>query len=94
MIIRKHHTPENWPQFYGATREGWKKLLSHDKYKDVIIEALQYHVENKRVTVNAFVIMSIHILLIWQAMSGYVLKNIQTNFKKFISQQFIKAGSR
>jgi putative transposase len=82
--------PENWPQFYTATVDGWKNLLSDDKYKDVIVNALQYLVENKRVKVNAFVIMNNHIHLIWQAMPGYILKDIQTSFKKFTSQQFIK----
>jgi putative transposase len=61
--------PENWPQFYTATVDGWKNLLSDDKYKDVIVNALQYLVENKRVKVNAFVIMNNHIHLIWQAMT-------------------------
>ena len=50
--------PENWPQFYTATIDGWKHLLEKDKYKDVIISSLQYLIKTGKVKLNAFVIMS------------------------------------
>ena len=31
-----------WPQFYTATILNWQPLLSNDKYKDIIIESLQF----------------------------------------------------
>ena len=80
--------PENWPQFYTATIQGWKHLLKEDKYKNVIVNALQFLVENKRVKVNAFVIMDNHLHFIWQAMHGYNLDDVQTSFKKHTSKQF------
>ena len=82
--------PENWPQFYTATIQGWKHLLKEDKYKDVIVQSLKHLVENKKVKVNAFVIMDNHIHLVWQALHGYSLDGIQTSFKKHTSKQFIK----
>ena len=82
--------PENWPQFYTATIEGWKNLLEKDHYKMVIINSLQFLVKNKQVRISAFVIMSNHIHLIWHAEHGYDLKNVQTSFKKFTSSQFLK----
>ena len=72
--------PENWPQFYTATIQGWKHLLKEDKYKDVIVQSLKHLVENKKVKVNAFVIMDNHIHLVWQALHGYTLEGIQTSF--------------
>ena len=82
--------PEDWPQFYTATIQGWKHLLKEEKYKAVITDALKYLVENKKVKVNAFVIMDNHIHFIWQALHGYTLSQVQTSFKKYTSKQFLK----
>ena len=82
--------PENWPQFFTATIQGWKHLLKDDRYKVVIINCLNYLVKNGRVKINTFVIMSNHIHLIWQATASNNLSDVQTSFKKFTSQQFIK----
>jgi len=51
------------PQFFTATILEWKRLLKPDKYKEIIISSLQFLVENKRVKVNAFVVMDNHIHL-------------------------------
>ncbi len=47
--------PEDWPQFYTATIQGWKHLLKEEKFKKLIVDALQFLVESKKVKVNAFV---------------------------------------
>ena len=57
--------PENWPQFYTATIQGWKHLLKEDKYKEVILASLKHIVDNNKVKINALVIMDNHIHLIW-----------------------------
>ena len=79
--------PIHWPQFYTATIMEWKHLLKPDKYKDVILQSLQYLVVNKQVTLYAFVIMSNHIHLIWQALPGKTPQQIQHIFMKFTAQQ-------
>jgi putative transposase len=45
---------------YTATISGWKHLLKLDKYKDMIIESLQYLVKGGKLKVYAFVIMPNH----------------------------------
>jgi REP element-mobilizing transposase RayT len=72
--------PENWPQFFTATIQGWKYLLKDDRYKLIIINCLNYLVKNSKVKINAFVIMSNHIHLIWQATAGNTLEDVQTSF--------------
>ena len=54
---------EHWPQFYTATINNWKHLLAEDKHKDIIIDSLKFLVTEKRIELNAFVIMSNHIHL-------------------------------
>ena len=82
--------PEDWPQFYTATIQGWKHLLKEEKFKQIIVDALKFLVESKRVNVNAFVIMDNHIHMIWQAMHGHTLREVQTSFNKHTSKQFLK----
>ena len=75
------------PQFYTATILEWKYLLKPDKYKDVIIESLQFLVKHKKITLYAFVIMTNHIHLIWQTLPGKTPKQIQHSFLKYTAQQ-------
>jgi len=75
------------PQFYTATILEWKYLLKPDKYKDVIIESLQFLVTKKKITLYAFVIMTNHIHLIWQTLPGKIPSQIQHSFLKYTAQQ-------
>jgi putative transposase len=82
--------PIYWPQFYTATIQNWKHLLKDDSYKDVIIESLQYLTNKNIISLNAFVIMSNHIHLIWQAQFGYTPSAIQSSLMKFTAGKFRK----
>lgn len=79
--------PIYWPQFYTATILEWKPLLSQDKYKDYIIQSLQYLTINKKITLNAFVIMKNHIHLIWQTLPDSTPEMIQASFMKFTARK-------
>lgn len=46
--------------FFTASILDWKQLLKPDKYKNILIESLQFLVDNKRVKVYGFVIMPNH----------------------------------
>lgn len=81
------HLPTEYPQFYTATILEWKPLLSDDRRKNIIVESLQFLVNEKRITLNAFVIMHNHIHLIWQPMFGFTLTDIQSSFMKYTAQQ-------
>lgn len=79
--------PEHWPQFYTATIHKWKHLLRDDKHKEIIIDSLRFMVTEKRIELNAFVIMSNHIHLIWQPLFGFTPTDIQSSFMKYTAQQ-------
>ena len=79
--------PEHWPQFYTATIYKWQHLLANDKHKDIVIDSLKFLVAEKRIELNAFVIMSNHIHLIWQPMFGFTPSAIQASFMKYTAQQ-------
>ena len=79
-----------YPHFFTATILEWKKLLSHNKYKDIIIESMRFLVKNKRVIVYGFVIMDNHIHIIWQLQAGRQKKDVQRDFLKYTAQQIKK----
>ena len=79
--------PIYWPQFYTATIYEWKHLLLQDKYKEIIIDSLKFLVTYKRIELNAFVIMSNHIHIIWKALSGFTPDDNQASFMKYTAQQ-------
>lgn len=75
------------PQFFTATILEWKKLLKPDKYKEIILSSLEFLVENKRIQVNALVIMDNHIHLIWQMMAGLKPEAVQRDFMRYTAQK-------
>ena len=79
--------PEHWPQFYTATIYKWQHLLEDDKHKDIIVDSLRFLVTEKRIELNAFVLMSNHIHLTWQPMFGFTPADIQSSFMKYTAQQ-------
>ena len=82
--------PVFWPQFYTATIQNWKHLLKDDSFKEIIIDSLQYLTNKKIVSLDAFVIMSNHIHLIWQAQFGFTPSAIQSSFMKYTAGRFKK----
>ncbi len=79
--------PVYWPQFFTATILDWKQLLKQDKYKDIIIDSLKFLVLEKRITLYAFVIMSNHMHLIWQALPENTPDDIQHSLLTYTAQK-------
>ena len=79
--------PTEWPQYFTATIHNWLPLLGIDKYKNIIIQSLQFLAAQKRIELNAFVLMNNHIHLIWQPLPGETLTSIQLSFMKFTAQK-------
>ena len=74
-------------RFFTASIYNWLPLLHEDKFKNIIASSLQFLVQQKRIELNAFVIMDNHIYLIWQPLPGHTLQSIQLSFMKFTAQQ-------
>jgi putative transposase len=74
-------------QYFTATIYEWQTLPGDDNHKDIIIDSLQFLVNEKRIELNAFVIMNNHIHLIWQALPGFTASSVQASFMKYTAQQ-------
>ena len=79
--------PTAWPQYITASMRNWLPLLLEDKLKNIVTDSLRFMVANKRIELNAFVVMNNHIHLIWQPLAGHSLSSIQLSFMKFTAQQ-------
>ncbi|MCB0722496.1 MAG: transposase [Ignavibacteriae bacterium] len=78
---------ENNTYFFTATILNWNKILREDKYKDIIVNSLQFLTNENRIKVFGFVIMPNHIHLIWKILDGHTLPEVQRDFLKFTAQQ-------
>ena len=81
---------QNPIQFFTATILEWKHLLKQNKYKDIIINSLQFLTSQQRVEVFGFVVMPNHIHLIWKINNSLKRENVQRDFLKFTAQQIKK----
>ena len=76
--------------FFTATILEWKPILHDDNYKKIVIESLRFLVENKRIYLCGFCIMSNHIHLLWQMQHPHELKDVQRDFLKYTAQIILK----
>ena len=76
-----------WPQFYTATILNWQHLLEEYKYKNIIVESLQFCVKENKVKLYAFVVMSNHIHLVWQQIPPTTKTKLQHSFMTFTAQK-------
>lgn len=85
---------QEWTQFFTATIQKCKHLLKEDKYKNIIVDALNFLVTEGNVNINGFVPMAIgmpnHLHIIWQAKANNDLQKIQNSFIKHTSKEFKK----
>jgi REP element-mobilizing transposase RayT len=76
--------------FWTATLSKWRHLLAEDKYKQVIVDSLNYLSERDKIKVCAFVIMPNHIHLIWEILQANGKEAPYESFLKYTAHQFQK----
>ncbi len=69
----------------------WIDVFTRKTYCDIIVDSLNFCVENKGLNVHAWCIMSNHLHLILSAIEGHQLSDLLRDFKKFTSYQLTKA---
>ena len=78
------------PEFITVTCLEWKPILQDDRFKDIVLESLNFLSTAQRATVFAFVIMSNHFHLIWQIMGDHRRDIVQRDFLRFTSREILK----
>lgn len=78
------------PHFLTFTVVDWIDVFTRKRYKDILIESLNYCMKYKGMVVYGYVIMSNHMHIIIQSNEGE-LSGIIRDFKKFTSKKIIKS---
>ena len=79
------------PHFITSTVLNWMDALSRPIYKDIIINSLNYCIQEKGLQLHAWVIMNNHFHLIASAKEGGAIAAIIRDLKKFTSRQIMDA---
>ena len=87
---RKSYIRTGEVYFWTATINKWQKLLWEDRYKDVVINSLEYLSCAGKIDVYAFVIMPTHLHLIWKTNELNGKETAQGSFSKYTSHEFRK----
>ncbi len=82
--------PTIWPQFFTASIYKMQHLLMDDSYKDIIIDSLRFLVQDNRIELSAFCLMSNHVHMIWQPLQQYELTQIQSSFMRHTAKNLLK----
>lgn len=78
------------PHFVTFSVVGWIDVFSREQYKEMTVESLQYCMEQKGLTLHAWVIMTNHVHLIISSKTSK-LEELVRDMKEFTSKQIIKA---
>ncbi|MFT7162297.1 MAG: putative transposase [Bacteroidia bacterium] len=71
------------PHFIAMTVVEWIDLFNRQRYKDVLVDGLNFCIKNKGLIVHAYVIMSNHIHLVVRTRNNESLSAIIRDFKRY-----------
>ena len=67
----------------------WVDVFTRPVYKEIVVDSLNYSIQNKGLNIHGWVIMSNHLHLILSARGGSLLSDILRDFKKFTSKRIV-----
>jgi REP element-mobilizing transposase RayT len=74
--------------FFTATILNWQHLLQESKFKQVIVDSLEWMVKHERAYVYGFVIMPNHFHVLWDFREPFTQDQIEDAVLKFTGHQF------
>ena len=86
---RNSYTELNEAYFWTITINKWQHLLQSDENKMIIINSLQWLVQNELVKIYGYIIMPNHIHLMWEQLKMNCKEFPKNSFEKFTSKTFI-----
>ncbi len=69
----------------------WVDVFIRPVYKQVIVHTLNYFIDNKGLIVHAWCLMTNHLHLLIQAREGFVIAEIEKEFKSFTTTKILEA---
>jgi REP element-mobilizing transposase RayT len=87
-------TDANYAYFVTWTVVDWLPIFSESRYREIVLNSLNYLRTNKHTQLNAFVIMSSHIHAILWPDDGVNLSDVTRDFKRFTSREISGEAER
>ncbi len=69
----------------------WVDVFIRPVYKQVVVHTLNHFIDNKGLIVNAWCLMTNHLHMMIQAREGYVIAEIEKEFKSFTTTKVLEA---
>lgn len=88
---RYHIVDQNAPYFVTLTVVDWLDVFTRKEHRSVVVDSLNFCVDQKGLVVHAWVIMSNHVHLIIRARDGFRISDIIRDFKRHTANTIIKA---
>ncbi|MBA3828826.1 MAG: transposase [Taibaiella sp.] len=76
--------------FFTATILEWNNLLTNERYKDIVIDSLNFLVDAGRAYIHGFVIMNNHLHLIWHIREPHKPEYVQRDFLRYTAKMILK----
>jgi REP element-mobilizing transposase RayT len=80
-------TDKNYAYFVTWTVVDWLPIFSESRYREIVLDSLNYLRTNKHTQLNAFVVMSSHIHAIPWPDDGVNLSDVTRDFKRYTSRE-------
>jgi REP element-mobilizing transposase RayT len=87
-------TDKHYAYFVTWTVVNWLPILSESRYREIILDSLNYLRTNKHTQLNAFVVMSSHIHAILRPDDGVSLSDVTRDFKRYTSREISREAQR
>jgi putative transposase len=81
----KHTIKKNGTYFMTMTIVDWGKVFKEEKFFEIILESFQFYSKKSGLNIYAYRIMTNHIHLVANCDSGFELKDVIRNFKRYTS---------
>ncbi len=91
MATRYRFGENDYAYFVTYAVVSWVDALSRPAYKDIIVNSLDFCINNKGLTLHAWVIMNNHVHLIASGCDEHKLEDIMRDHKKFTAQELLRA---
>jgi REP element-mobilizing transposase RayT len=80
---------QNAVYFLTFTIVDWVDVFTRNEYKIVIVDSLNFCIENKGLDIFAWCLMSNHLHLVCRAADGFKISDIIRDFKKFTAKAIL-----
>jgi putative transposase len=87
-------TDKHYAYFVTWTLIDWLALFAESRYRQIVLDALNYLRANKHTQLNAFVVMSTHVHAVLWPDDGINLSDVTRDFKRFTSRKISKEAEQ